>query len=121
MLQLQQIGHISRECKEKREITCYGCGNKGHIARDCKDSQSKSVVRCFGCQEMGHRRNEFPNIICKTCRRNGHFSYQCRGSYEGNVENNLRGYNGRTDERSGDRIRGFDKNMKLKLIKKYEK
>ena len=48
-----KIGHISRECKEKRDVTCYGCGNKGHIARDCKDNQSKSVVRCFGCQEMG--------------------------------------------------------------------
>ena len=57
---------------------------------------------------MGHKRNECPNIICKTCRRNGHFSHQCRGRYEGNVENNLSRYNERTDEQSGDRVRGFD-------------
>ena len=32
-----KIGHVSRDCKEKKTVKCYNCNKEGHISRNCKE------------------------------------------------------------------------------------
>ena len=37
---------------------CYHCGVSGHVSRVCRYS---SPLRCFDCQQLGHKKNNCPN------------------------------------------------------------
>ena len=34
-----KVGHVSRDCKEKRTVKCYNCNKEGHISQNCKESR----------------------------------------------------------------------------------
>ena len=45
----------------KKELVCYYCDKKGHIAKDCfKRKREIQKMVCFACQEKGHLARECP-------------------------------------------------------------
>jgi len=40
----KKMGHLSRDCPNKRKNTCYGCGVEGHIRPNCPERDQVSVV-----------------------------------------------------------------------------
>jgi len=40
----KKMGHLSRDCPNKRKNTCYGCGVEGHIRPNCPERDQASVV-----------------------------------------------------------------------------
>lgn len=38
--------------KEAKELTCFNCGDKGHVSKNC-DNKEKGR-KCFGCNSYGH-------------------------------------------------------------------
>lgn len=57
--------------KEKNEIVCFSCGDKGHYPDECKRSNNKGRgfkksnqhIRCWSCNQTGH--------FADNCRNNG--------------------------------------------------
>lgn len=57
-----------KEYKDKREIVCYGCGEKGHTKRNCPSSvkskpfgkKSGKIIKCYYCQDEGHIQTNCP-------------------------------------------------------------
>jgi hypothetical protein len=43
----------NKKQKSKKDVVCYGCGKKGHFARDCR---SKNKVTCY-VNAIGHQVN----------------------------------------------------------------
>ena len=35
------------QCQKQRDVTCFGCGRKGHIRRECR-------IRCTRCDKTGY-------------------------------------------------------------------
>ena len=65
--------------RDAREIVCFNCDRKGHIARDC-DQEKK--WKCYNCNKIGHRANECPekasSMTCYGCNKKGHLIKDCR-------------------------------------------
>ena len=45
----------AREKESTKDIECYNCGKKGHMAADCKNEK---VVKCYNCGKAGHMSKE---------------------------------------------------------------
>lgn len=51
---------------------CRRCGDLGHLIKDC------TSVRCFNCEESGHRADECEMpILCSICLSDGHRERHC--------------------------------------------
>ncbi|XP_021985056.1 cellular nucleic acid-binding protein homolog [Helianthus annuus] len=69
-----ETDHKTHECKNLKDATCYGCGEKGHIKTRCQkkatkgkgtlDSQAKP---CGICNKEGHKTLECQDIKDATC------------------------------------------------------
>ena len=46
-------GAFNRNTPRNR-LTCYGCGNVGHIHRYCPNNSPRDSPTCFGCGNVGH-------------------------------------------------------------------
>ena len=97
----QQVAAVAAPAARPKETrACYKCGKAGHLARQCTAAaapaparqtqqprgqgggpQKKTILRCFACNEVGHRKQECPRvdyIYCKSCREPGHVAACCR-------------------------------------------
>ncbi len=64
-----QFGNSSWDRPYDLNITCYACGNRGHVARNCHKG------------ELTYKRREqsaTPNLTCYTCGNVGHMARECR-------------------------------------------
>ncbi|XP_022007322.1 DNA-binding protein HEXBP-like [Helianthus annuus] len=81
------MDHKTQECKDLKDATCYGCGEKRHIKTRCPkkatkgkgtlDSQAKP---CGICNKEGHKALECQGIkdaTCYGCNEIGHIKTNC--------------------------------------------
>ena len=75
----------------KINVSCYGfcfrCKKEGHTVKDCKelDDKLKKVQKCYYCSSEGHIKINCPklierskNVTCFRCKKQGHFSKDCK-------------------------------------------
>lgn len=47
------LQHFERDCKAKKEIICWECGETGHMANVCPHKKPKEII-CYRCHQKGH-------------------------------------------------------------------
>lgn len=57
-------------------IRCFNCNEKGHRTFECTQPKKEKV--CFLCGKLGHLKKECPNELCFNCHEPGHQFRQCR-------------------------------------------
>ncbi|GFT30847.1 gag-pol [Trichonephila clavipes] len=78
--------------QKRRSITCWGCGESGHLRSNCPRNNKKDrSTKCWGCGGAGHLRNNCPRVNQKDPHRtNGIESKKVcshqKGSADGNIE-----------------------------------
>ncbi|GFS47654.1 gag-pol [Trichonephila clavipes] len=81
-----------RQNRRRRIITCWVCGESGHLRSNCPQNNKKNhSTKCWGCGGAGHLRNNCPRVNQKDPHRaNGIESKKVRshpkGSADGNIE-----------------------------------
>jgi len=87
-----QSGHINRDCNQIRKLTCYSCKLDGHISRNCPNYKRQQF--CFACKENGHVKMDCPNISCSGCSKRGHLKFQSSFGETSYPQRNFERYQG---------------------------
>lgn len=71
-----QIGHISKYCKEPNPEFCVKCNKDGHTYSECPN------LTCFKCNKSGHKSaqcyfNDSVVLKCHNCKNIGHSEVDC--------------------------------------------
>ncbi|GFY17215.1 uncharacterized protein TNCV_1089941 [Trichonephila clavipes] len=90
----EEMQALSAKCqnRRRRSITCWGCGESGHLRSNCPRNNKKDrSTKCWGCGGAGHLRNNCPRVNQKDPHRaNGIKSKKVcshqKGSADGNIE-----------------------------------
>lgn len=69
-----RVGHMARECRERKRIVCYSCQKEGHIAKECT---RRPTPECYACGKIGHIQRECNVVQCNRCNKRGHKSEDC--------------------------------------------
>ena len=89
------------------QVTCYGCGEVGHVRRECRKFQGPPRGRlnnfnCLNCMEQGHGWRDCPyQASCFTCHSTDHWSRDCAMNAQGNGRGPSRGPQGRPQYQRG--------------------
>ncbi|GFX80096.1 uncharacterized protein TNCV_2107421 [Trichonephila clavipes] len=81
-----------RQNRRRRSITCWGCGESGHLrSNGPRNNKKDRSTKCWGCGGAGHLRNNCPRVNQKDPHRtNGIESKKVcshqKGSADGNIE-----------------------------------
>nr|GEX30469.1 hypothetical protein [Tanacetum cinerariifolium] len=80
----QRLGHIEADCRTRlpgtdenllRNVTCYGCGEKGHLRQQCPKGRNqqneRAHVRAYVVVENPHQN---PNVVTGTFLLNDHYA-----------------------------------------------
>lgn len=57
-------------------MKCFNCDEMGHRATDCTKEKKKIV--CYKCYGTGHFSRDCPDLVCFTCNEQGHYSRDCK-------------------------------------------
>jgi cellular nucleic acid-binding protein len=91
---------MSKDCPDREDPTCFGCGEKGHVRRDCPSgapSGGAGAGACYRCGQTGHISRNCPTSgggfqgqgnasgggggggggECYKCGRPGHIARNC--------------------------------------------
>ena len=66
------------QSEDKKEITCWSCQKIGHISRNCPEKKRM----CYACGSENHIRRNCDKIRCSRCGKNGHLTEQCYTNLE---------------------------------------
>ncbi|XP_022014191.1 cellular nucleic acid-binding protein-like [Helianthus annuus] len=78
----RKTDHKTHECKDLKDATCYGCGEKGRVKTRCpkkatkeKGTWNSQAKPCGICNKEGHKTLECQDIkdaTCYGCKEIGH-------------------------------------------------
>ena len=52
---------MSRDCPQKKKMTCYNCNEEGHMSRDCPSGGGdRKPMSCYNCNQEGHMSRDCP-------------------------------------------------------------
>ncbi|PRD29418.1 UNVERIFIED_CONTAM: hypothetical protein NCL1_29458 [Trichonephila clavipes] len=78
--------------RRRRNITCWECGESGHLRSNCPRNNKKDLsTKCWVCGGAGHLRNNCPRVNQKDPHRanvielKNEYNHQ-KGSADGNIE-----------------------------------
>ncbi|XP_033986450.1 uncharacterized protein LOC117482461 [Trematomus bernacchii] len=77
-------GGGSRGRGRGKEMSCYRCGDQGHMARDCGYANDR---KCYSCGGLGHIQRRCSRVKCYRCGDIGHVAVQCSKPSETNCYN----------------------------------
>ena len=63
-------------CPARRIVTCYACGEQGHVRNNCPKMRGREI-ECIACGKHGYVRRNCPNIVCGKCNLRGHKEINC--------------------------------------------
>ena len=69
-------GGEQRKRRPRKDVTCYGCGEKGHYRGD-PECQGSTKSRTVDAVQSGNRTGV---IICSKCKERNHYARDCRAS-----------------------------------------
>nr|XP_033964028.1 cold shock protein 1-like [Pseudochaenichthys georgianus] len=77
-------GGGSRGRGRGKEMSCYRCGDQGHMARDCGHANDR---KCYSCGGLGHIQRRCSRVKCYRCGNIGHVAVHCSKASETNCYN----------------------------------
>ncbi|XP_034081218.1 uncharacterized protein LOC117552092 [Gymnodraco acuticeps] len=77
-------GGGSRGRGRGKEMSCYRCGDQGHMARDCGHANDR---KCYSCGGLGHIQRRCSRVKCYRCGDIGHVAVHCSKASETNCYN----------------------------------
>jgi hypothetical protein len=72
----------NRPRKDKSEVECYKCKQKGHYANECTQKDTKFTINNSGpsnySRDNSRKDNDLSHIKCYNCNGMGHYADTCR-------------------------------------------